>query len=659
MVIRVNNKNIFNQVGKQTLDKFGVKQVGKMLPIFTSCLGCLVVPLIIIVGIISLMLPMAAADAFVDYVTGTAEDFVDKVETGWEKFTNAITGHGWNTDEESFHKELRDEYEFYKERGIIIDTRLVMSIVFYDEAIDENEDYSCDLPEDADPDEYTSCVPGQKDYDYGALRDEVHELIPGMVEDQTLKSEEEYKKWLKENFVEDKLESLGYDIPSNEASKEKMFDDFIEFVYQKKSLYEELIGETGENQCTLTENPDQGSKTKARYTTYSDGADAGTSLGATGDIGEYKKKGIIYINEKGYYMWKGGNKGRSGNVYGQEGTDYLIVAASVKAKDVLGRYSKTCKATFKLLDDMRYFSYGDTFTVQLTTDKGKTYESYNAIVLDTCGACMLWSTSVDSPCNRPKSLIPETNGLKIDIYVRESGFTKPGDVGYFMDGTSSNVCIGTIDLGVLEPGVKGTKSLNKPIEEALGSQGITELNQQINANVTKYGRGTGNGVAAAAITLINGLKQKGYHLPYYFGGGHAQGITTGVDQKWGYPASKYDSGYVRSNASKGRTIYSYDCSAFVSWAMHNGGCPNKVYSTSSIAHSNLMKKRKNISEAQPGDLLNKAGSHVMLVVQNNGGKVTLAESTTTGIQFSEAVGKKISGYEIWDMSEYYKKTCQG
>ena len=48
----------------------------------------------------------------------------------------------------------------------------------------------------------------------------------------------------------------------------------------------------------------------------------------------------------------------------------------------------------------------------------------------------------------------------------------------------------------------------------------------------------------------------------------------------------------------------------------------------------------------------------MLVVQNNGGKVTLAESTVSGIQFSEATPSKIKGYEIWDMSGYYQKNCQ-
>lgn len=653
-----NDRKIFNNI-------FGCMFNG------CSCFGCLLLPLIILCAIMALMTPMMAIDKIisdignaveetVENIGDTVEEAVENIGDTWEKFTNFITLHGWNSDEESFHKELRDEYETYKEKGIILDTRLIQSILFYDSAVDEDEDYSCDLPEDADEGDFASCIPGQGDYDYGQLRDEVHDLVDGMFDGNALKSEEDFNEWLKDNFIEDKLDSLGYTIPEDDTAKERMFDEFIDVVYQKKGLYEELLGEEENNfQCTLTQTPNGDSKQKARYTVYSDGPDAGRSLGATGNIDKYMKEGIIYINDKGYYMWKGGSKGRNGNVYGSPGTDYLIVAASTKAKDVLGKYSKTCKTTFKVFDDIRYFAYGDTFTVQVTTDKGKTYDTYNSIVLDTCGACMLWSNSVDSPCTRPKSLVKETNNLKIDIYVHKGdNYQRPGDIGYFLDGTSSNVCVGTIDLGVLEPGTSKTKSLNKPIAEVLGNQGIQELNQQIRSNVQKYGKGTGNAVAAAAITLINGLKQKGYHLPYFFGGGHNLGIAEGVDQRWGSP-STIDSSWFAYNAGHGRYIYSYDCSGFVNWSMYQAGCPRSTAQTSSIVSGKPVKKRKNINEAQPGDILNDLGSHVMLVVQNNGGKVTLAESTTSGIQFSEPTAKKIAGYDIIDMSEYYKQYCHG
>ena len=119
----------------------------------TGCLiqACMLIIIILLV-IIALCTPLMAMDGIISSVEETTEDIGDAVSETAEKFVNFITLHGWNTNEESFHNELKDEYEKYKEDGIIIDTRLIMSIVFYDIGVDENEDYSCDLPEDADPD---------------------------------------------------------------------------------------------------------------------------------------------------------------------------------------------------------------------------------------------------------------------------------------------------------------------------------------------------------------------------------------------------------------------------------------------------------------------------------------------------------------------------
>ena len=265
----------------------------------TGCLiqACMLIIIILLV-IIALCTPLMAMDGIISSVEETTEDIGDAVSETTEKFVNFITLHGWNTNEESFHNELKDEYEKYKEDGIIIDTRLIMSIVFYDIGVDENEDYSCDLPEDADPDsdEYQECISGENDYDYAQLRSEVHQLVDGMIEDGQLKSEDDFKQWLKDNFIEDKLKSLDYNIPTDETAKEKLFDEFITTVYEKKGLYEELIGETtNNNQCITTTSPDEDSKQKVRLTNYS--STAGESPGATGSIKSYMKKGQIYLND--------------------------------------------------------------------------------------------------------------------------------------------------------------------------------------------------------------------------------------------------------------------------------------------------------------------------------------------------------------------------
>lgn len=648
---RNNNGDLLNSI---------IKVIPKLSIILTSFQGCLVV----FISIIAILTPMMLMDGVISAVEETVDEIADTTSDIAERALNFFTFHGWNTNEESFHKELKDEYESYKEDGIILDTRLIMSIVFYDEPADDTEDYSCEVEESSSDSEeeeikkFRSCVSGKED-DYAQYRDEVHELIGGMVENGSLKSEEDFNAWLKENFIEDKLKSLNYTIPDDETQKDKLFNEFIDNVYTKKTLYEELLDEDS-GQCTYTQNPDSGSRQKVRTTVYSS-HDDGYSLGGTlGDIRNYFKKGYVYLNDEGYYMWKGGNKSSKGKVYGETGTDYLIVAVSTKAKDVIGKNVTVgkCKVRVNELDDIPYFSYGDTFTMQLTTDKGKTYKTYNSIALDTCGACMVYSPSYPCISKMEGSKLKETNNTKIDVYVDKtsSQYKHPADYGYYMSGNSSGVCMGTIDLGALVPGNKGTKTLNKPIKEIIGEAGIQELNNQIKANVEKYGKGTGNAAAAAAITLINGLKQKGYHLPYLYGGGHNSGEpANGIDLKWGRNDYQTD--------EKGRSLYSYDCSGFVSWALYQAGCPKTSSTTSSMISGKPVKRIKNIKDAKPGDIVNDPGSHVVMVVQNNGGDITFAESTTKGIIFTKPGSgfegsRDISGYDIWDMSEYYKQYCQ-
>ncbi len=227
-----------------------IQSIFKITSWISGCWSIMIVLLIIFCACIALMTPMMAMDKVISTVSDTVNDVVDTADEAFERFKNFVSGHGLTTDEESFHKELRDEYESYKEKGIIIDTRLIQSIVFYDSGIDENEDYSCDLPENASEEDFSSCVPSQEGYDYGQLRDEVHDLVKGMVDENSLKSEEDFNEWLKDNFIEDKLESLDYDIPDNDVDKERSFDEFIEIAYQKKGLYEELLGEDeAELQC--------------------------------------------------------------------------------------------------------------------------------------------------------------------------------------------------------------------------------------------------------------------------------------------------------------------------------------------------------------------------------------------------------------------------
>ena len=399
--------------------------------------------------------------------------------------------------------------------------------------------------------------------------------------------------------------------------------------------------------CQYTQNPDESSKKEARYTTYT-----GTSLGGSlGNISQYIKEGTIFY-ENGLAMWKGGSKSKlNGKVYGESGKNYMIVATATNY--LVGNCATSgCGYKWQNNNKINYFEYGDTFTIALSFDGNKTYKNYDAIVLDSCGACMEWSlTYPKSGLYAPKKNMEierctRSEGYKIDIYRRDNNVKIPADMGYIMGGSSSNICVGQVDLGTLVLGIDDTKLLQGPTISSLYSGNIDGLNNLIQQNVDKYGRGTGNGVAAAAITLINSLKEKGYRIPYYWAGGHADAISgLGVNPDFGKSTSK---------SCSRTTCYSYkgfDCSGFVSWAVKNGACPS--FAPHLAADFMSLGPHESAKQAKPGDIQASTG-HVRLVVQNNDGKLILAESSggTGGVHFS-TYNPNERGYVLVDMSKYY------
>ncbi len=91
--------------------------------------------------------------------------------------------------------------------------------------------------------------------------------------------------------------------------------------------------------------------------------------------------------------------------YQRNGTDYLVVAAATTyCRDSANHCG--ISSSRGIATNIRYYNYYDT----LVLDIGGT--SYNAIVLDSCGACM-WKDR-------------DTYGEKIDVFVKDSSAVKPG-----------------------------------------------------------------------------------------------------------------------------------------------------------------------------------------------------------------------------------------
>ena len=190
--------------------------------------------------------------------------------------------------------------------------------------------------------------------------------------------------------------------------------------------------------------------------------------------------------------------------------------------------------------------------------------------------------------------------------------------------------------------LKGTS-----LVDAIGEDGVTELENKIK---TAVGSGcSGASVARAAIALIDGLHAKGFHLPYYYGGGHVSKNPI-VDKQWG---TKIGASIQKPNGS-----YDYykglDCSGFVMWAMHAANI------TGAYTASGYLSLGEHIpfSKLSPGDVIANTG-HVILVLENTGSELKTAESTGGGVQYKTYGYDKASYYTGISMSEYYANHCGG
>lgn len=180
----------------------------------------------------------------------------------------------------------------------------------------------------------------------------------------------------------------------------------------------------------------------------------------------------------------------------------------------------------------------------------------------------------------------------------------------------------------------------------IGADGIAELESKIKSAV---GSGcTGKSVAKAAIALIDGLHAKGIRIPYYYGGGHTLNNKL-VDPEWGSKTSA-------SQVTPKGNVYYYkglDCGGFISWAMQAANI-NAVFAISTVLNNDT---KISFTSLSAGDVVGN-NSHVMLVLENDGNTLTLAEATGGGVQYSKKTYAQCSDYNAIDMDAYYAANCK-
>ena len=284
-----------------------------------------------------------------------------------------------------------------------------------------------------------------------------------------------------------------------------------------------------------------------------------------------------------------------------------------------------------------------------------------------------------------------TNSPTITLYAiwtvnnttTNNGMSLPNDSKYFpLDGKNKN----GKNLSYLE--VDG-----KYLTEAE----MNDINNFIKSSV-KAASGWNTKAATAGWALTYGLYEKGLKLHYTKAGKADDGPEKivgstytckkggGFCKNWGkyltndkvnsYCANKSWGGYVNysgdcSGSNKKKKKYSgMDCDGFVIWAIINSGCGKnlingKIDGKFYQSDKKSFPRDTNFSSAKPGDVLykNPGGSHLRLVIKNNGnGTLLTAEETSVGANglfFHNYTSKQLKNdnYVIIHMEKGYNKYC--
>ena len=231
------NKNLL----KDFFDKNPLQHLINLIKLKIAIIlsGCLLV--IVIFGVIVSLL-IAPIDAVLNFVDDVS-NFFDKAGT-W-----LATGHFVERDN-AWYAEVNEQYEKYKEDDIYIDRAIIASAIFYDQFLIEEDsdngdtDKFDDIEDTEDLDELIEeNGEGRSNATNDLLVFEARILSEAFGEQGHTLTEEEVKEVLKKSFAEYKLTMSGVKIPKNEAGKEKTINEFVEFVFLKKEVYDSLFSD--------------------------------------------------------------------------------------------------------------------------------------------------------------------------------------------------------------------------------------------------------------------------------------------------------------------------------------------------------------------------------------------------------------------------------
>jgi len=216
--------------------------------------------------------------------------------------------------------------------------------------------------------------------------------------------------------------------------------------------------------------------------------------------------------------------------------------------------------------------------------------------------------------------------------------------------------------------------LTERIDNFLSKNGysVTQFNDLIFKNVMKAGPGTGDAVAAVATTFLGTMdSQFKARIPYAWAGGQGHPYKNSSGEPQEFPQLSYyginehfgEAAYYNGSCYKGKyCYYGLDCAGFVTWVLHNAGIdiPGEM-GTWDYDDMGTSIPVKEVTEADPGDILLSKANHIMIVLNYDDSTKTFriahASGYKEGMYITDLTINQVynlhSDYKLHRMASWY------
>ncbi len=338
-------------------------------------------------GFFLLLIAIFGVSYYFNNIIDTAKEWVEKgknnVTSFFEKFDNFLRGNGWADDETAFLNSLNNKTEYYSKRGLQINVPLIMSTLM------TRQLYTSDNLEDDMGEEFADIDETQTDVNeirFGSMIGDMRKLAEyQVVKFFSLPSDDDpsvYSTVINPplavlngfaNLLNVAADTL---FPSNMKLSNANYLSNLRF---GKSADKDVIDSENSNYSTSVGT----SSGDIRLTNFIDDVVGWNSMSPYGYLSERFR-----LNEKGWWMYKDPDSG----------IEYLAVAAPT-VYGLQGAWG----THYEQYNEITYYEYGDIIPLNIAG------ENYQAMVIDSCGACMT-----------------ATNPIKIDVYVSKDYFSESG-----------------------------------------------------------------------------------------------------------------------------------------------------------------------------------------------------------------------------------------